>query len=104
MDSSGGDARRGTRLAASSGVDHLDEHARTPLVQIDPERRAIELRIEAAKRRLAADIDRASALVRRAASGARRGLVRAAVMGGLLLLGVAAALIRRRRRLRVVWK
>jgi hypothetical protein len=91
-------------------VNSPNEHPVTgsPLVPVDPERRALEVRIDLAKARLFQDLNRASHLAKRAAKQAAgvagRGLLRVALVGGLLLLGLTAALIRRRRRLRVVWK
>jgi hypothetical protein len=77
-------------------------------VPADPERRALEVRIDLAKARLFQDLNRVSTIAkltaRRAAGAASRGLLRVAVIGGLLLVGLVSAFIRRRRRLRVVWK
>jgi hypothetical protein len=78
------------------------------LVPVDRERRALEVRIDLAKARLFQDLNRASTIAkqtaRHAAGVAGRGLLRVALVGGLLLVGLGFAFIRRRRRLRVVWK
>jgi hypothetical protein len=75
-----------------------------PLVPVDPARRALEVRIEQAKNRLAQDLNRASRLVRRAAGTAGRGMLRVMLLGGLFVVGLAVALVRRRHRIRVTWK
>ncbi len=97
---------RGTRLAASSSVNTPNEHATTgsTLVHVDPERRALETRISLAKERLYQDLNRASSIVKQTAGAAGRGLLRVALVGGLLFVGLVASVIRRRRRLRVIWK
>jgi hypothetical protein len=79
------------------------------LVPVDPERRALEVRIERAKARLFQDLNRVSTMAKQtakqAAGAAGRGLLRVALLGGLLAVGlVSAFILRRRRRLRVVWK
>lgn len=76
------------------------------LVPVDPERHALEMRIERAKERIVEDLERASARVREMARRTGRGLGTLAVVSGLLLAGiVATALVRRRRRrLRVVFR
>jgi hypothetical protein len=78
------------------------------LVPVDPERRALEARIERAKARLFQDLNRVSTMAKQtakqAAGAAGRGLLRVALLGGLLVVGLVSAFIRRRRRLRVVWK
>jgi len=87
------------------GVNRLAEHGRAPFTHIDPERQAIQLRIETAKSRLVADLDRASKIVRNAASTARRSVGRVVLVGGLLLCGLAISyFVRRRKRLRVIWR
>ena len=76
------------------------------LVPVDPERHALEMRIEHAKGRLVEDLERASAAVRRAASRAGRGLGTALVLGGILVAGLAlTALLRwNRRQIRIFWR
>jgi len=76
------------------------------LVPVDPERHALEMRIEHAKHRIVEDLERASALLRDAARRTGRGLGTLAVLSGLLLTGVVvAALVRaRRRRIRITWR
>jgi hypothetical protein len=74
------------------------------IVHVDPERRAIETRIRLAKARLFQDLNRASTIVKQTAGAASRGLLRVALVGGLLLVGLVSAFVRRRRRLRVTWK
>jgi hypothetical protein len=67
---------------------------------IDQRRRALEHRLELAKERLAADLTRASWLLKSSAGAVRKNLVRAVVtIGGLFLLGIVTAIVRRRRRL-----
>jgi hypothetical protein len=75
-------------------------------VPVDPERHALEMRIEHAKQRILEDFDRASTLVRQAARRTGRGLGTLVVASAVLVAGaVAAALLRRRRRrLRVTWR
>ena len=98
------------RLQPRDIVNRPNEHPVTgsPLVPVDPERRALQVRIDLAKARLFQDLNRASMLARRAAKQAAgvagRGLLRVALVGGLLLVGLVSAFVRRRRRLRVVWK
>jgi len=75
-----------------------------PLVRVDPERRAIDLRIEHAKNRLIQDLNRASTLFKRAAGTASRTVQRILLVGGLLAVGLLVAFIRRRHRIRVTWK
>ncbi len=69
-------------------------------------RHALEARIELAKERLFADLDEAQKQLRRVASNAGRGLVRAVLVGSVVVLGLVAALVlrRQRKRLRVVWR
>ena len=76
------------------------------LVPIDPERHALEMRIEHAKGRLVEDLERASALVRQVATRAGRGLGTLAVLSGILVAGLAvAALVRwNRRQIRIRWR
>ena len=94
------------RLQPRMFVSIPNEQTRTgsALVQVDPERRAIETRIRLAKARLFQDLNRASTIVKQTAGAASRGMLRVALVGGLLLVGVVAAFVRRRRRLRVTWK
>jgi hypothetical protein len=76
------------------------------LVPVDPERHALEMRIEHAKGRLVEDLERASAAVRHAASRAGRGLGTAVVVSGILLVGLALTLFLRgsRRQIRIRWR
>jgi hypothetical protein len=74
------------------------------MITVDQRRRALEHRLELAKERLVADLDRVSALLKSGVvSSARsmgKNLFRAAVVvGGLLLLGLITGAVRRRRRL-----
>jgi hypothetical protein len=76
------------------------------LLPVDPERHALEVRIERAKDRIVEDLNRASALVREVASRAGRGagwMLLAA--GSLIAAAVVLVIVRRRqRRIRVIWK
>jgi hypothetical protein len=76
------------------------------LVPVDPERHALEMRIEHAKSRIVADLERALGLVRNAASRAGRGLGTLAVVAGVALaavvIGIAFRL--RHRRVTVRWQ
>ena len=75
------------------------------LVPVDPERHALQERIERAKARIVEDLDHASGLVRGAVSRAGRGLGLAGLCAALLLAGlVTTALVRRRRRIRITWR
>ena len=76
------------------------------LVPVDPERHALEMRIEHAKGRLVEDLERASAALRQAASRAGRGLGTALALGAALVAGIAiAALLRwNRRQIRIRWR
>ena len=76
------------------------------LVPVDPERHALEMRIEHAKGRLVEDLERASAAVRQVASRAGRGLGTALVLGGILVAGIALTAILRwnRRQIRIRWR
>ena len=76
------------------------------LVPVDPERHALEMRIEHAKGRLVEDLERASAAVRQVASRAGRGLGTALVLGGILAAGVAITMMLRwnRRQIRIRWR
>jgi len=76
------------------------------LVPVDPERHALEQRIELAKARIAEDLDRASGLVRGVVSRAGRGLgLLGLCAAGLVVAGlVTVGLRRRRRRIRVSWR
>jgi hypothetical protein len=87
-------------------VNTLNERTTTsaPLALVDPDRRALEARIEQAKNRLVQDLNRASRLVRRAAGTVGRGVLRAAVVGGLIVAALAVAFVRRRHRIRVTWR
>lgn len=76
------------------------------LVPVDPERHALEMRIEQAKHRLVEDLEQAGVLVRRVVSRAGRGLGTLVVLSGVMLAGIAvAALVRRnRRQIRIRWR
>lgn len=75
------------------------------LALVDPERRALEARINLAKRALMQDLNRVSALVKRTAGTAGRSLTRVVALGlGLMAVGLLAVFIRRHRRLRYTWK
>jgi len=95
-------------LQTSLCVNRLNEHSVEggTLMPADPERRALEMRIEHAKSRIVADLNRASELVRGVASRAKRRLGTLAVVSGVLVAGiVVAALFRRnRRRVRIQWR
>jgi hypothetical protein len=89
-------------------VNRLSEQQSTTgtLVPVDPERHALEARIEHAKNRIVEDLNRASGLVRDAAARAGRGLGRLAVYAGVVVAGVIALAIARRtrRRIRITWR
>jgi hypothetical protein len=76
------------------------------LMPVDPERHALEMRIEHAKNRIAADLERALGLVRSAASRAGRGLGTLVVVAGVavaaVVLGIALRL--KHRRVTVRWR
>jgi N-formylglutamate amidohydrolase len=76
------------------------------LTPVDPARHALETRIESAKARIVEDLNRATAVVRDAATRAGQGLLRVALLAGLVVAGavIALARARRRRRLRIAWK
>ncbi len=74
------------------------------LAPIDPERRALEMRIEHAKRRIAEDFERASALVRNVARRTGRGLGALVVASALVITGIVVAALVRRSRPRVRWR
>jgi hypothetical protein len=74
-------------------------------VPVDPERHALEMRIEHARARLVEDLDRASALVRRVASRAGRRLGTALVLTGIVVGIAVAALVRwNQRQIRIRWR
>jgi hypothetical protein len=93
-------------LQSGEFVNNPNEHATagSALVQVDPERRALEARIHLAKDRLFQDLNRVSTIAKQTAGAAGRSLLRVALVGGLLMVGLVSAFIRRRRRLRVTWK
>jgi hypothetical protein len=95
-------------LQLRAGVNRLSEQrpGDDTLVPVDPERHALEMRIEHAKNRIVEDLERATARFREAARRTGRGLGTLAVVSGLLLAGVVvAALVRaRRRRIRITWR
>jgi hypothetical protein len=100
------EARRGAgmRLANPPPVSPESEHAVRAITLVDPAKQALHSRIETARMDLFADLNRASSILRSAARTARRGLLRVAVVAGLVLAGALVAAARRRRRLHVVWK
>ncbi len=73
---------------------------------VDPERHALEMRIERAKDRIVEDLNRASGLVRGVVARAGRGLgLIALCAAGVVLLGVvAAARAWHKRRIRITWR
>ena len=90
-------------------VNRLSERAPEPetMVPIDPERHALEMRIEHAKARIVEDLNRASLLFRDVASRASRGAGRLALISGIVVAGailLAVARMRSRRRIRITWK
>lgn len=95
-------------MQRSPGVNRLSERAFEPgtFEPVDPERHALEMRIEDAKIRIAEDLRRASALLMGVTARAGRGLGRGLVVTGLLVVGVIAVALmrRRRRRIRITWK
>lgn len=77
------------------------------LVPVDPERHALEMRIEHAKSRIVEDLNRASDLFRDVASRTGRGLGRFALISGIVVAGtilLAMMRLRSRRRIRITWK
>lgn len=92
-----------------AGVNRLSERAvdRATLVPVDPERHALQARIEHAKERIVEDLNRATVLVRDAAGRAGRGAGWLALVAGLVVASVVILAITRarsRRRIRIVWK
>ena len=76
------------------------------LVPVDPERHALESRIEHAKGRIVEDLNRAGRLLRDAAARTGRGVSRFALISGVLVAGaIVLAIVRLRgRRIRITWK
>jgi hypothetical protein len=76
------------------------------VVPVGARQRLLEHRIEAAKERLAVDLSRIGAVVRRVETRALRGLALVALAAGaLVVIGLAARAIgRRRRRIEVRWR
>jgi hypothetical protein len=76
------------------------------LSPIDPERHALEMRIEHAKGRLAEDIGRAERALREVASRTGRGIGRAAMITAVVVAGaLLVSLMRlRRRKIRITWR
>jgi len=103
---------QGTRLAIRVVVNRPPESPleRAELVPFDPARRALEARIEQAKERLFADLDRVQQQLRTvaavAALGVAKRVMRAVLLSGVVVLGIVTALVLRRqqRRIRIVWK
>jgi hypothetical protein len=89
-------------------VNRLSEHQHEggTLVPVDPERHALEVRIERAKGRIVEDLNRASGLLRDVARRTGRRLGTALVLSGVILGGIViAAFVRRsRRRVRITWR
>ncbi|APR83814.1 Hypothetical protein A7982_09163 [Minicystis rosea] len=73
---------------------------------VDPERRALEMRIEHAKSRIAEDLNRASNLFREVAARTGRGVGRLALISGAVVAGAILLLVARMRsrRIRISWK
>jgi hypothetical protein len=95
------------RLHSRLHVNRLSEHSVEggTLMLADPERRALEMRIERAKSRIVADLNRASGLVHDVASRARHRLGMLAVVSAVFVtvILVAALFLRNRRRVRILW-
>jgi len=96
-------------LAPVPRVNRLSQRPPEPVPPspIDPERRALEMRIERAKSRIVEDLNRAGSLVREVAARTTRGVGRLALLSGVLVAGaIVFALVRlgRRRRIRITWK
>ena len=91
-----------------TAVNRLREHDHKAgfLVPIDPERHALERRIEHAKERIAEDLRVASALFQGVATRAGRGAGRLALLGGVLVAGAILVALRWRaqRRIRITWR
>jgi hypothetical protein len=89
-------------------VNRLSEqrHGDATLVPVDPERHALEMRIEHAKSRIAEDLESAFSLVRQVASRTGRGLGALVVVSGLVLAGMVVAVLtwRNRTRARIRWR
>jgi hypothetical protein len=90
-------------------VNRLSERVPEPvtLTPVDPERHALEMRIEHAKHRIVEDLNRASDLFRDVAKRTGRGLGRLALISGIAVAGaiiLAAMRMRSRRRVRITWK
>ena len=86
----------------AQGIEVAHSHA----LDLDARRRLLEQRIESAKDRLVADIDRAKTILTSVRRRAASTLTRVAlVAGGLMVLGLVTVLARRRaRRIRVTWR
>ena len=89
-------------------VNRLSEHQYDggTLSPVDPERHALEVRIERAKGRIVEDLNRASGLLRDVVRRTSRTFGTVLVASGMILGGlVIAALVRRsRRRVRITWR
>ena len=96
------------RLHFLGPVNRLSERTagRGTLAPVDPERHALEARIEHAKSRIVEDLNRASGLLRDAAARTGRGASRIALFAGLCVAGVLLffAVRARPRRIRITWK
>jgi hypothetical protein len=101
-------ARRNGACNRAPTVNRLSEprQGSDTLVPVDPERHALEVRIERAKARIVEDLNRASGLVRGVVVRVGRGLGLLALCAvGLGLVGAAlAARAWRRRRIRITWR
>ncbi len=81
-------------------MNHVSEIS-TALLAPERQRQVLALRIRAASARLLTDLDRATALVRGAATSAKRSASRVMWIGGAVLLGAAVAWLLRGRRQRI---
>jgi hypothetical protein len=89
-------------------VNRLSERApeALDLVPVDPERHALESRIEHAKGRIVEDLNRAGRLLRETAARTGRGVGKLVVISGIAVAGalLLLALRLRGRRIRITWK
>lgn len=96
-------------MQPAGDVNRLSERAPEPdtLVPVDPERHALQMRIEHAKSRIVEDLNRASDLFRDVAARTGRGLGRLALISGVVVAGailMAIVRTRGRKRIRITWK